>query len=236
MECSPTKKITIAIDGYSSCGKSTFAKRIAAELGYIFIDTGAMYRAVTLYGLQHGAIHNGVIDAEALERMLPSIQITFCRDTQHGTSNVCLNGIEVEQSIRSLEVSDAVSRVSQIATVRQQLVRQQQQMGLHKGIVMDGRDIGTVVFPEAELKIFMTADPEVRALRRYNELQQKGDTTPLDQIRRNLTERDQADLNRTVSPLRQAQDAIVLDNSHMTIDQQMEWVMDRIRTLTAEKC
>ena len=159
MKCSPDKKIVIAVDGFSSCGKSTFAKKIASALGYVFIDTGAMYRAVTLYGIRHGAIRGGVVDAEALERMLPRIGISFVFNPAREASDIYLDGENVEGPIRSLEVSEAVSRVSQIGAVRERLVGLQQQMGRDKGIVMDGRDIGTVVFPDAELKIFMTSAP-----------------------------------------------------------------------------
>ncbi|MBQ8581088.1 MAG: (d)CMP kinase, partial [Alistipes sp.] len=162
-------KIIIAIDGYSSCGKSTFAKAIAARLGYIFIDTGAMYRAVTLYALEHGAIRSGIVDEEEVVRLLKEIQITFRFNPERGASDIYVNGDRVEGKIRTIEVSNCVSAVSAIAEVREMLVRMQQEMGRRKGVVMDGRDIGTVVFPDAELKIFMTADPKVRAQRRYDE-------------------------------------------------------------------
>ncbi|MDD3108178.1 MAG: (d)CMP kinase [Alistipes sp.] len=224
---SSASKITIAIDGFSSCGKSTFAREIAARLGYIFVDTGAMYRAVTLFGLRQGAITTQ-IDTPKLIALLPKVQLTFRFNPARGASDLYLNDENVESQIRSLEVSDWVSRVSQIGAVRTYLVHLQQEMGRHKGIVMDGRDIGTVVFPDAELKIFMTADPQVRAQRRYRELQAKGDPTSLEEVARNLRERDEADQHREISPLRQAQDAVVLDNSHMTVEQQMEWVMQRV--------
>lgn len=188
MKCSPDKKIVIAVDGFSSCGKSTFAKKIASALGYVFIDTGAMYRAVTLYGIRHGAIRGGVVDAETLERMLPRIGISFVFNPAREASDIYLDGENVEGPIRSLEVSEAVSRVSQIGAVRERLVGLQQQMGRDKGIVMDGRDIGTVVFPDAELKIFMTADPAVRAMRRYRELTAKGEKVSLEEIERNIRE------------------------------------------------
>ena len=199
MKCSPDKKIVIAVDGFSSCGKSTFAKKIASALGYVFIDTGAMYRAVTLYGIRHGAIRGGVVDAEALERMLPRIGISFVFNPAREASDIYLDGENVEGPIRSLEVSEAVSRVSQIGAVRERLVGLQQQMGRDKGIVMDGRDIGTVVFPDAELKIFMTADPAVRAMRRYRELTAKGEKVSLEEIERNIRERDLADQTRAIS-------------------------------------
>ena len=221
-----TPKIIIAIDGFSSCGKSTFAKRIAARLGYIFIDTGAMYRAVTLYAREHGAIRSGIIDEEAVERLLDQISITFRFNPERGASDIYVNGDLVEGKIRSIEVSNCVSGVSAIPAVRRKLVAMQQEMGRRRGVVMDGRDIGTVVFPDAELKIFMTADPLVRAQRRYDELRAKGDCVSLEEIERNVRERDEADMHRAVSPLRQAVDAVVLDNSHMTVDEQMAWFMN----------
>ena len=236
MKCSPDKKIVIAVDGFSSCGKSTFAKKIASALGYVFIDTGAMYRAVTLYGIRHGAIHGGVVDAEALERMLPRIGISFVFNPAREASDIYLDGENVEGPIRSLEVSEAVSRVSQIGAVRERLVGLQQQMGRDKGIVMDGRDIGTVVFPDAELKIFMTADPAVRAMRRYRELTAKGEKVSLEEIERNIRERDLADQTRAISPLRQAPDAVVLDNSRMTPEEQMEWIRPYVESRFQATC
>ncbi len=227
------KKIIIAIDGFSSCGKSTFAKAIAARLGYIFIDTGAMYRAVTLYAQQHGAIRSGMIDEEAVCRLLPEMQIAFRFNPERGASDIYMNGDRVEGLIRSIEVSNSVSGVSAIPQVRRKLVAMQQEMGRRKGIVMDGRDIGTTVFPEAELKIFMKADPAVRARRRYDELRAKGDDVSLEEIERNVRERDQADMSRAVSPLRQAEDALVLDNSRMTVEEQMEWFLKRYAEATA---
>lgn len=230
MSCQP-KKIIIAIDGYSACGKSTFAREIAARLGYIFIDTGAMYRAVTLYGLRHGALRDGKIDESALIALLPEVNISFAFNPQRGASDVMLNGENVESQIRSLEVSEYVSRVSQIAAVREKLVDMQQRMGKQKGVVMDGRDIGTVVFPNAELKIFMTADPAVRVQRRYDELKAKGQESSREEIAANLRERDYADEHRAISPLRRAPDARILDNSHLSVAQQMEWVMGIIDEL-----
>jgi len=227
------KKIIIAVDGFSSCGKSTFAKAIAARLGYIFIDTGAMYRAVTLYAQQHGAIRSGMIDEEAVCRLLPEIQIAFRFNPERGASDIYVNGDRVEGLIRSIEVSNSVSGVSAIPQVRSKLVAMQQEMGRRKGVVMDGRDIGTTVFPEAELKIFMKADPEVRARRRYDELRAKGDDVSLEEIERNVRERDAADISRAVSPLRQAEDALVLDNSHMTVAEQMDWFLKRYAEVTA---
>lgn len=224
-------KIIIAIDGYSSCGKSTFAKAIAARLGYIFIDTGAMYRAVTLYALEHGAIRSGIVDEDEVVRLLKEIQITFRFNPERGASDIYVNGDRVEGKIRTIEVSNCVSAVSAIAEVRAMLVKMQQEMGRRKGVVMDGRDIGTVVFPDAELKIFMTADPKVRAQRRYDELTAKGDHVSLEEIEQNVRDRDYQDMHRAISPLRQAEDAIVLDNSQMTVEEQMTWVMERIAAL-----
>lgn len=224
-------KIIIAIDGYSSCGKSTFAKAIAARLGYIFIDTGAMYRAVTLYALEHGAIRSGIVDEDEVVRLLKEIQITFRFNPERGASDIYVNGDRVEGKIRTIEVSNCVSAVSAIAEVREKLVKMQQEMGRRKGVVMDGRDIGTVVFPDAELKIFMTADPKVRAQRRYDELTAKGDNVSLEEIEQNVRDRDYQDMHRAISPLRQAEDAIVLDNSQMTVEEQMTWVMERIAAL-----
>lgn len=218
-----TKKIIIAIDGFSSCGKSTFAKSIAARLGYIFIDTGAMYRAVTLYALEHGAIRSGIADEERIVALLPEIAITFRFNPQRGASDIYVNGDLVEGKIRTIEVSNCVSAVSSIREVREKLVAMQQQMGERRGVVMDGRDIGTVVFPDAELKIYMTADPRVRAERRYAELRAKGDEVSFDEVLDNVISRDKADMSRAISPLRKADDAVVLDNSRMTVEDQMEW-------------
>ena len=219
------RKIIIAVDGFSSCGKSTFAKAIAARLGYIFIDTGAMYRAVTLYALENGAIVSGIVDEEAVCRLLDRIAITFRFNPARGASDIYVNGDLVEGKIRTIEVSNCVSQVSAIPAVRKKLVAMQQEMGRRRGVVMDGRDIGTVVFPDAELKLFMTADPKVRAQRRYDELTAKGQQVTLEEIERNVRARDEADMSRAISPLRQADDAVVLDNSRMTVDEQMEWFM-----------
>ena len=218
-----TKKIVIAIDGFSSCGKSTFAKAIAARLGYIFIDTGAMYRAVTLYALEHGAIVDGKVAEDRVVALLPDVNISFRFNAERGASDAYVNGERVEDKIRSIEVSNMVSHVSSIAQVREKLVAMQQQMGRARGVVMDGRDIGTVVFPDAELKIFMTAEPQVRAERRYAELKAKGDDVTMEEILENVISRDKADMTREISPLRQAEDAVVLDNSHMSVEEQMEW-------------
>ena len=217
------KRIIIAIDGHSSCGKSTFAKAIAARLGYIFIDTGAMYRAVTLYALEHGAISGCIADEEKIEAMLGDININFRFNPERGASDIYVNGDMVEGKIRTIEVSNCVSAVSSIGAVRSKLVAMQQEMGRQSGVVMDGRDIGTVVFPDAELKIYMTADAMVRAERRYKELTAKGDRVSLEEIYENVVSRDKADMSRAISPLRKADDAIVLDNSHMSVEEQMEW-------------
>lgn len=218
-----TKRIIIAIDGHSSCGKSTFAKAIAARLGYIFIDTGAMYRAVTLYALEHGAINACIADEKMIEQMLDDININFRFNPERGASDIYVNGDMVEGKIRTIEVSNCVSAVSSIGAVRKKLVAIQQQMGSHGGVVMDGRDIGTVVFPNAELKIYMTADAMVRAERRYKELTAKGDKVSLEEIYENVVSRDKADMTRAISPLRKADDAIVLDNSNMSVEEQMAW-------------
>ena len=225
------KKIIIAIDGHSSCGKSTFAKAIAARLGYIFIDTGAMYRAVTLYALENGAIEMGILDEQRIVAMLPEIDINFRFNPQRGASDIYVNGDLVEGKIRTIEVSNYVSQVSSVGAVREKLVALQQQMGLKRGVVMDGRDIGTVVFPDAELKIYMTADPMVRAERRYKELTAKGDNVSLEEIYENVVSRDKADMSRAISPLRKADDAIVLDNSHMSVEEQMEWFLAKYNAI-----
>lgn len=225
------KKIIIAIDGHSSCGKSTFAKAIAARLGYIFIDTGAMYRAVTLYALENGAIEMGVLDEQRIVAMLPDIDIDFRFNPQRGASDIYVNGDLVEGKIRTIEVSNYVSQVSSVGAVREKLVALQQQMGLKRGVVMDGRDIGTVVFPDAELKIYMTADAMVRAERRFKELTAKGDKVTLEEIYENVVSRDKADMSRAISPLRKADDAIVLDNSYMSVEEQMEWFLEKYNAI-----
>lgn len=217
------KKIIITVDGYSSCGKSTFAKAIAAELGYLYIDSGAMYRAVTLFCLRKGLVAGGIADESRIISLLPEMNISFRPSTETGYFETLLNGEPVEREIRDRAVSDNVSAVSTIAEVRSKLVDLQREMGSGGGIVMDGRDIGTVVFPEAELKIFMTASPEVRAQRRYLELVSKGLPADLDAVTKNITDRDRIDSSRDVSPLRQADDAVVLDNSDMTPEEQMKW-------------
>ncbi len=225
------KKIIVAIDGFSSCGKSTFAKAIAAKLGYIFIDTGAMYRAVTLYALENGAIVDGELNQELLIGLLPKIEISFAFNAERGASDIYVNGELAEDKIRTIEVSNCVSKVSQIRQVREKLVAMQQQMGQHRGVVMDGRDIATVVFPDAELKLFMTADARVRAERRYAELKAKGDEVTFDEVLDNVISRDNADVNREISPLRRADDAIELDNSYMSVEEQMAWFMERYQQI-----
>ena len=217
------KPITIAIDGFSSCGKSTMAKRLAKELGYIYVDTGAMYRAVTLYAYRNGLIVDGVLNERELIALLPQIEVAF---TPEG--GVLLNGDRVDNAIRSVEVSQWVSRVSSIKQVRQKMVELQRNMGQNQGVVMDGRDIGTVVFPQAELKVFVTANPNVRAQRRYDEWQAKGVAVNFDEVLQNVLDRDYQDQHRTESPLVQAQDAVVLDNSNMSLEQQHQWLLQQV--------
>lgn len=214
-------KIIIAIDGFSSCGKSTFAKAIARELGYIFIDTGAMYRAVTLYALEHGAIRSGIVDEDAVVRLLDQIAITFRFNPERGASDIYVNGDLVEGKIRTIEVSNCVSRVSAIAAVRRKLVAMQQEMGRRRGVVMDGRDIGTVVLPDATVKIFLTATPEARATRRWKEYQAKGIDTPYEEVLADVKQRDYQDTHRAAAPLKQADDAVLLDTSELDFEQSL---------------
>lgn len=223
------KKITIAIDGHSSCGKSTMAKDLAREIGYIYVDSGAMYRAVTLYSLENGIIENGKIDEARLKNEMNKVNISFVFNPTTCRPDTYLNGVCVEQKIRTLEVSSFVSPIATLGFVREAMVALQQKMGEEKGIIMDGRDIGTTVFPNAELKIFVTASAEVRAQRRYDELTAKGDKVNYEDILKNVQERDYIDSHREVSPLRQAEDAIVLDNSNMTIAEQKAWLMEQVR-------
>ena len=219
------KKIIVAIDGHSSCGKSTMAKRLAREAGYIYVDTGAMYRAVTLFAMQNGCFAaDGSLDAARLESLMPGVFVSFRLDEETGKPLACLSGVVVEKEIRGMEVSNRVSPVAALPFVREAMTRQQQLMGKEKGIVMDGRDIGTAVFPHAELKIFVTASDEVRARRRYDELRAKGEEVAFEEILANVRERDYIDSHRAVAPLRQAPDALVLDNSHMSIEEQDEWL------------
>lgn len=225
------KKITIAIDGFSSCGKSTMAKDLAKEIGYIYIDSGAMYRAVTLFSLEKNLFNGDTIDTQALQRQMNEIHISFRIDPQTGGPITYLNDVNVENKIRTMEVSSKVSPISALGFVREALVEQQQAMGREKGIVMDGRDIGTTVFPDAELKIFVTASAEIRAQRRYDELKAKGQEASFDEILTNVKQRDDIDQHREVSPLRQATDALLLDNSHLTIEQQKEWLQQQYNRL-----
>ena len=226
------KKITIAIDGHSSCGKSTMAKDLAREVGYVYVDTGAMYRAVTLYALRHDLFNtDGSVKASELEQDMPAIVID--QRLNDGQTTTFLNGENVEREIRTLEVSNHVSPVAALPFVRKALVAQQQRMGQEGGIVMDGRDIGTTVFPKAELKVFVTASAKVRAQRRYDELQAKGMPADFDDILKNVQERDYIDSHRDVSPLRQADDALLLDNSDMTIAEQKQWLLDRFNEAVA---
>jgi len=226
------KKITIAIDGYSSCGKSTMAKDLAREVGYIYIDSGAMYRAVTLYCLENQLFTAEGIDTTKLEAAMPNIQISFQLNPDTQRPMTYLNGVNVEDRIRTMEVSSHVSPVAALPFVREALVKLQQEMGKAKGIVMDGRDIGTVVFPDAELKIFVVASAEIRAQRRYDELKAKGQEASYEEILANVKERDYIDQNRAVSPLRQAEDAILLDNSNLTIEEQKQWLAEQFQKAT----
>lgn len=224
-----TKKLIIAIDGYSSCGKSTFAKVIASKLNYIYIDTGAMYRAITLYALKNNIINSGFFEKEKLIRALPSLTVSFRDNSMEGKNEVELNGEVVENDIRSLQVSQFVSQVSAVKEVRIKMADLQREMGKKGGVVLDGRDIGTVIFPNADIKIFMTADPKVRAQRRYDELIAKGDKVSFEEIYENVVQRDKQDTSREESPLTQATDALVLDNSYLTPEQQMDWFLDLLK-------
>lgn len=226
------KKITIAIDGFSSCGKSTMAKDLAREIGYIYIDSGAMYRAVTLYSIENGIFKGDTINTEELKKRMNDIHISFRIDPETGRPNTYLNGVNVENKIRTMEVSSKVSPISTLDFVRSAMVRQQQAMDNEKGIVMDGRDIGTTVFPNAELKIFVTATPEIRAQRRYDELKAKGQKASFDEILENVKQRDYIDQHRKVSPLRKADDALLLDNTELTIQQQKEWLFNQYNQRT----
>jgi cytidylate kinase len=224
------KSYTIAVDGYSSCGKSTFAKAIARELNLLYIDSGAMYRAVAVYSMENNIYQNGKADIERLKKVLPSLVIEFRKNDASGNQDTYLNHRNVEKEIRSIEVSDAASKLSQIREVREHLVTLQRSMSRpaipserNHGVVMDGRDIGTVVFPHADMKIFMTAEPEIRAKRRYDEMVAKGIAVNMEGVRKNVADRDHQDETRKESPLRKAHDAYLLDNSHMTVEEQMEW-------------
>lgn len=226
------KKIIVAIDGFSSCGKSTMAKDLAKSVGYAYVDTGAMYRSVTLYCLRNNWIQNGIVAEDKLKDAIPSIRIEFKYNSEKQMNETYLNGENVEKKIRSLTVSNSVSIVSSIGFVRRAMVAQQQAYSVERGVVMDGRDIGTVVFPDAELKIFLTASPEIRAQRRYDELTAKGETVSFDEILENVKQRDYLDQNREESPLRKAEDAIELDNSYMTIAEQKEWLLHHFEERT----
>lgn len=229
------RKIVVCLDGYSSCGKSTMAKDLAHEIGYIYVDTGAMYRSVTLFALRNGLFgEDGSVKAEELEQKIKDIDISFRLNDKTGKPDTYLNGENVEREIRTLEVSSHVSPIAALPFVRKKLVAQQQKMGKEKGIVMDGRDIGTVVFPDAELKIFVTASAEIRAQRRFKELEAKGMPANFDEILQNVEQRDYIDTHRETSPLRQADDALVLDNSHLTIADQKVWLMEKFNERTQE--
>ena len=226
------KKIVIAIDGHSSCGKSTMAKKLAKDLGYIYVDTGAMYRTVTLYALRHQLFEaDGSVKAEELKQQMGQVEVSFALNPESGLPEALLNGENVEREIRGMEVSSHVSPIAALPFVREAMVDQQRRMGEAKGIVMDGRDIGTTVFPQAELKVFVTASAEVRAQRRYDELQAKGMPADYEDILKNVQERDYIDSHREVSPLRQADDALLLDNSHLTREEQQQWLMEKAQTV-----
>lgn len=225
------RKIIIAIDGHSSCGKSTLSKQLALKLRYNYVDSGSMYRAVTLYAMRNNLIHDGVVDQVGLINQLDRISISFIYNPADQKSDTCLNGENIESEIRGLDVSNNVSPVAVIEEVRQAMVKIQKELGKEKGIVMDGRDIGTVVYPDAELKIFMTASPQIRAQRRYDELTVKGMDVSFDEILKNVEERDFIDQNREVSPLKIAPDAIVLDNGNMSREEQLDWVLTKVNEI-----
>ena len=224
-------KIIIAIDGYSSTGKSTVAKQLAKHLGYVYIDSGAMYRAITYFAMTHGFISENNFNVEGLLSKLNDIGVSFVFNKNLGFAEVYLNGVNVEREIRTLEVSNFVSKVSAIPQIRTQLVKQQQKMGMEKGIVMDGRDIGTVVFPNAELKLFMTASAETRALRRYDELKAKGDEVSYEDVLKNVQERDYLDSTREDSPLYKANDAIEINNSNMSLEEQFTAILKLVNSI-----
>lgn len=226
------KKITIAIDGFSSTGKSTLAKQLANQLGYIYVDTGAMYRAVALFAMQNGYISADFFDKQSLINSLPSIKLQFKFNADLGFAEMYLNEVNVETQIRTIEVSSFVSKVAEVSEVRAKLVEQQQEMGKDKAIVMDGRDIGTIVFPDAELKIFMTASATTRAQRRFDELQQKGDDVTYEAVLKNVEERDYIDTHRVDSPLVKAEDAIEIDNSYLNREEQFQVVLDLVNEIT----
>lgn len=226
------KKIIVAIDGHSSCGKSTMAKALARQLGYIYVDTGAMYRAVTLFALQHQLFNaDGTVKAEELQSMMSQVQVSFVLNEDTHLPETHLNGVSVEREIRTMEVSSHVSPIAALPFVREAMVAQQREMGKQKGIVMDGRDIGTTVFPHAELKVFVTASAEIRAQRRFKELQEKGMDANYEAILKNVQERDYIDSHREVSPLCQAEGAILLDNSNMSISNQQQWLLEQVQRI-----
>lgn len=227
------KQINIAVDGFSSCGKSTIAKGLAKELGYTYIDSGAMYRAVALYAIRKGWITENKMNEEAIKEHISEIKITF-KTNDSGQQETYLNGENVEKEIRTLEVANGASRVSTLGFVRKELVRQQQEMGENKGVVMDGRDIGTVVFPDAEFKIFLTASPEVRAQRRFDEMKAKGDNSVYEEVLANVKERDLRDTTRAESPLHKADDAIELNNSSITVEEQLQWALNMFNKITTK--
>lgn len=226
------KKITIAIDGFSSTGKSTLAKQLAKHLGYVYVDTGAMYRAVTFFAMQNGYINADFFDKESLINSLPFIKLQFKFNADLGFAEMYLNDVNIETEIRTIEVSNFVSKVAEVSEVRAKLVEQQKEMGKDKGIVMDGRDIGTVVFPDAELKIFMTASATTRAQRRFDELQQKGDDVTYEAVLKNVEERDYIDTHRVDSPLVKAEDAIEIDNSYLNREEQFQVVLELVNDST----
>lgn len=229
------KRITIAVDGYSSCGKSTIAKALAARLNYSYVDTGAMYRAVTLYALNNGLINGKELDIEGLIDALDEIEINFVYNPELQYAEILLNGENVEPYIRTMEVNDWVSQVSAVPEVRRQMVRIQQKLGKNKGVVMDGRDIGTTVFPDAELKLFMTADIQIRTQRRLDELIAQKIPASFEQVKQNLLQRDHEDINRSESPLRKADDAIIIDNSHLSRSEQLEKAMQLVQQIVDKK-
>lgn len=229
MNKGPEEPINIAVDGYSSCGKSTLAKGLAARLHYAYVDTGAMYRAITLFAIQNHVIQEGTVDPEALSEALERVHIDFVPDKLSGKSAVILNGENVEDMIRSMEVSESVSEIAAIPEVRKKLVKIQKRIGKKKGVVMDGRDIGTVVLPDAELKIFLTAELEVRTDRRYRELKENGYAVSREEIRRNIEERDHQDVHREESPLQQAPDAVLIDNTDLTPQEQLDVALEYVR-------
>jgi cytidylate kinase len=228
------KKILVAIDGFSSCGKSTMAKYLAKAVGYTYIDSGAMYRAVTLYALRNGFFHDGVVDEVRLRADIDVLEISFRIHPETGQTETCLNGENVEADIRKMEVAERVSQIATLGFVREALVAKQQAMGQAKGLVMDGRDIGTVVFPDAELKIFVTASAEIRAQRRVDEMRAKGQEISFEEVLANVQQRDHTDMTRKESPLRKAEDALELDNTFLTIPEQQAWLLEQFHRVTEE--